>query len=200
MKIKKINNFIIELIGIFCLAVFLNTNFNTKNVHASNLNNKITEVVVKNDSIIIHEDEKLDFFTKCHKEKTDSKLPDVSVEEYYQNMAGTHKINPDQLTKMVQAKRTIALMIGFPGCKYCRAFSRTVKKFTTLTTVPLYYLDISDLSKSDLTPEFLHIINDIVKLKGTPTVSLIKRGKLRRQYVGADTSLKKLMKLTKYKY
>lgn len=197
MKIKRKSNFIIGLFSIVSLGFFLNSSQNTETVRADNLK---TEVHIKEDAIEIEEDKYPNFSTKCHKESTEPELPVVSVEEYYQNMSATHKITPNQLVNMVQANKTIALMIGFPECKYCRAFSRTLKEFTTKTSVPLYYLNIDDLLTTDLTPEFLHIVNDIVKLQGTPTVSLIKRGKLIHQYVGADTSLQKLMTLTKYKY
>lgn len=200
MEIKKKSNFIIGLLGVVSLGLFLNICLITESAYASNLNDKVTEVLLEKDSIKIDEKEKSNFATRCHKESVETELPDVSVEEYYQNMSDTHPITPNQLVNMVQANKTIALMIGFPECRYCRAFSRTLKEFTTSTSVPLYYLNLSDLSTIDLTPEFLCVINDIVKLQGSPTVSLIKKGKLRRQYVGSDTSLKKLMILAKYKY
>lgn len=197
MEIKRKSNFIIGLFSIVSLGFFLNSSQNTETVRADNLK---TEVQINKNYIKVEEKKYPNFNTKCHKENTEPELPVVSVEEYFENMSATHKVTPSQLVNMVQANKTIALMVGFPECRYCRAFSRTLKEFTTKTSIPLYYLNISELLTTDLTPEFLHIINNIVKLQGTPTVSLIKRGKLIHQYVGADTSLQRLMTLTKYKY
>ncbi|RMC46734.1 Pediocin PA-1 biosynthesis protein pedC [Lactobacillus sp. ESL0230] len=122
-----------------------------------------------------------------------------SIQEYEYNIQKTVPITPIELISKTQAGQTLIVFIGFKECPACRAFSPTLKSFLDNSNRKLYYFNLDIISKDDLTPELNNIIKNIIKLKGTPTIALLKHGKLIHEYLGSNVTEEQLHTLTKYK-
>ena len=122
-----------------------------------------------------------------------------TYEEYEDNIRETIPINSKELVSKTLAGQTFAVFLGYKECPACRAFSPTIKSFLNHNYIKLYYYDVNTISKDDLTPDLKNIIQNTIKLKGTPTIALIKHKKLIHEYVGSDVTEKQLLTLTKYK-
>ena len=109
-------------------------------------------------------------------------VTNITVAQYQQNIA------------------TFVLYLGFPGCPYCRRFSPTLAEFMAETNVPVYYLDISQITQQVYQDNNLKDFFTKIDFQGTPTVVLLKHGKRIHSYVGSETPLAALQTLTKYKY
>lgn len=68
------------------------------------------------------------------------------------------------------------------------------------STVPIYYLNVDNVSQNELTSDFLNIMYNKINLQGTPTIALIKHSKVIHEYVGSNIPLSQLQTLKKYKY
>jgi predicted bacteriocin transport accessory protein len=124
----------------------------------------------------------------------------VSQDEYEENIKKTIPISTTELITKFNSGETFVLFIGYKECKSCRAFSPTLNVFMNTSTVPVYYLDVDSVSQSELTQNFVDIMYNKIKLQGTPTIALIKHGKVIHEYIGSNTSLNQLQTLKKYKY
>lgn len=122
-----------------------------------------------------------------------------SIQEYEYNIQKTVPITPVELISKTQSGQTFIVFIGFKECPACRAFSPTLKSFLDNSNSKLYYFNLDTISKDDLTPELNNIIKKIIKLKGTPTIALIKHKKLIHEYLGSNVTEEQLHTLTKYK-
>lgn len=122
-----------------------------------------------------------------------------TYKEYEENIRKTIPINSKELVTKTIAGQTFAVFLGYKECPACRSFSPTIKSFLNHNYIKLYYYDISTISKDDLTPELKNIVQNIIKLKGTPTIALIKHRKLIHEYIGSNVTEKQLFTLTKYK-
>ena len=79
-------------------------------------------------------------------------------------------------------------------------FSPTLAEFMAETNVPVYYLDISQITQQVYQDNNLKDFFTKIDFQGTPTVVLLKHGKRIHSYVGSETPLAALQTLTKYKY
>lgn len=123
-----------------------------------------------------------------------------SIEEYENNIQKTVLISAEELVSKTSSGQTFIVFLGFKECPACRYFSPTLKSFLVNNeNVKLYYFDLDKVSKDELTPDLNNVIRNIIKLKGTPTVALIKHGKLIHEYLGSDVTEQQLNTLTKYK-
>lgn len=124
----------------------------------------------------------------------------VSQDEYEGNIKKTIPISATELTTKFNSGQTFVLFIGYKECKYCRAFSLTLKVFMDTSVVPIYYLDVDNVSQNELTQNFLDVMYNKINLQGTPTIVLIKHSKVIHEYTGSDISLSQLQTLKKYNY
>lgn len=74
-------------------------------------------------------------------------VTNITVAQYQQNIAKTIPVTPTQVVNKLHAEDTFVLYLGFPGCPYCRRFSPTLAEFMAETNVPVYYLDISQITQ-----------------------------------------------------
>lgn len=124
----------------------------------------------------------------------------ISQDEYERNIEKTIPITATNLITKFNSGKTFVLFIGYKECKYCRAFSPTLKEFMANSTVPIYYLNVDNVSQNELTSDFLNIMYNKINLQGTPTIALIKHSKVIHEYVGSNIPLSQLQTLKKYKY
>lgn len=130
----------------------------------------------------------------------EGQVTNVTIPEYEESVANTIKISPQQLLTKFQNGDTMVVYCGYKECPYCRMFSPTLHKFISDTGVPVYYFDMDTVSPNDVSPDFVNLINQTIGLRATPTIALLKHGKLIHKYVGGDISEDQLMTLTKYRY
>lgn len=102
-------------------------------------------------------------------------MTNVDAGEYRANITGTIPMGVRELENGIESRRTFVVFFGRESCPYCREFSRTLRTF-------------------------LDMMNNVIGLQYTPTVVLIKHGKVVHRYVGPDATLERLMTLTKYRY
>ncbi|MFT8458905.1 MAG: PedC/BrcD family bacteriocin maturation disulfide isomerase [Liquorilactobacillus ghanensis] len=124
----------------------------------------------------------------------------VSQDEYEENIKKTIPISTTELITKFNSEETFVLFIGYKECKYCRAFSPTLNSFMNTSTISIYYLDVDSVSQSELTQSFIDIMDNKIKLQGTPTIVLIKHSKVIHEYIGSNIPLNQLQTLKKYKY
>lgn len=127
-------------------------------------------------------------------------VTNITVAQYQQNIAKTIPVTPNQVVNKLHAGDTFVLYLGFPGCPYCRRFSPTLAEFMAETNVPVYYLDISQITQQVYQDNNLKDFFTKIDFQGTPTVVLLKHVKRIHSYVGSETPLAALQTLTKYKY
>lgn len=102
-------------------------------------------------------------------------MTNVDAGEYRANITGTIPMGVRELENGIESRRTFVVFFGRESCPYCREFSRTLRTF-------------------------LDMMNNVIGLQYTPTVVMIKHGKVVHRYVGPDATLERLMTLTKYRY
>lgn len=130
----------------------------------------------------------------------ENQVTNVTIPEYEENVSNTIKLSPQQLLTKFQNGDTMVVYCGYKECPYCRMFSPILHKFINDTGVPVYYFDMDDVSPDNVSQDFVNMINQTIGLKATPTVALLKHGKLIHEYVGGKISEDRLMTLTKYRY
>lgn len=127
-------------------------------------------------------------------------ITDIDAGTYYANITGTIPMGVRELENGIESRRTFVVFFGRESCPYCRKFSSTLRTFLDQTGVPVDYFDTSKVSPQDVDGKFLDMMNNVIGLQYTPTVVLIKHGKVVHRYVGPDATLEGLMTLTKYRY
>ncbi|MDA0411269.1 PedC/BrcD family bacteriocin maturation disulfide isomerase [Levilactobacillus brevis] len=130
---------------------------------------------------------------------TNQSITSVTIPEYEQNIHETKEITTDDLSKMLNRKSTFILFIGYKECPYCREFSKTLRTFLNETGLPVYYLNLRNPTPVNLHSNAVLFLKNKIKLRGTPTLALIKRNKVIHEYLGTIT-LNQLKTLKKYKY
>lgn len=126
--------------------------------------------------------------------------PDITaqqINQYNQNVSNTIQINGVTFDSYVHSGKTAVVYVGFAECPHCEKFIPILHKFIEDTEVPVYYLNLDNLGQ--INSDF---INDMQRFKtnSTPTVFLLKHGKIIHHYVGDNITENELMTLTKYHY
>lgn len=126
--------------------------------------------------------------------------PDITaqqINQYNQNVSNTIQINEVTFDSYVHSGKTAVVYVGFAECPHYEKFVSILHKFIEDTGVPVYYLNLDNLGQ--INSDF---INDMqrFKINSTPTVFLLKHGKIIHHYVGDNITENELITLTKYHY
>lgn len=89
------------------------------------------------------------------------------------------------------------MYVGFAECPHCEKFVPILHKFIEDTGVPVYYLNLDNLGQ--INSDFISDMQRF-KINSTPTVFLLKHGKIIHHYVGDNITENELITLTKYHY
>jgi len=138
--------------------------------------------------------------TASTQETTTATVTPVSKSEYEANIKGVQVLNVDRyLAKAAQGEKFV-VFIGFQDCSHCRNFSPIMKQYLQVTDHPVYYLDYGlegslKTASQSTREQFFATFSDPFEFMGTPTVALIKDGKVSSMTVGDDTTLADLQQL-----
>lgn len=119
------------------------------------------------------------------------------IDQYNKNVSNTIPIDGVTVDAFVKSGKTAVIYVGFAECPHCENFAPILNKFINDTGVPVYYLNMDNLGQ--INSDF---IGDMQKfqINATPTVFLLKHGKVIHKYVGDNITEQRLLTLTKYHY
>lgn len=111
-----------------------------------------------------------------NKVEANDEIPQVSTDQYEQNIADTINTSSENLMNKVNNKESFILYIGYPECKYCRAFSETLKEFIKKDNAEVYYLNIDNINNKTISNSLNSFLFNDLELEGTPTIAYINKG------------------------
>lgn len=108
--------------------------------------------------------------------KGNEKLEEINYPLTLVGEAGLHQITYAQYEEKVKSGDSFIVVIEREGCSYCTMYMPIVEEVAKEKKIPLYYIDIADITKEELT--MLSTTNKYLKRNpkwGTPT-TLFMRG------------------------
>lgn len=129
--------------------------------------------------------------------QTTSLITQQQIDQYNQNISNTIQIDGVTFDSFVNSGKTAVVYVGFAECPHCEKFAPILYKFIMDTGVPVYYLNLDNLG--NINSNFIEEMQRF-EINSTPTVFLLKHGKIIHRYVGDNITENELMTLTKYHY
>lgn len=129
--------------------------------------------------------------------QTTSSIVQQQIDQYNQNISNTIQIDGVTFDSFVNSGKTAVVYVWFAECYHCEKFAPVLHKFIVDTGIPVYYLNLDNLG--NINSNFIGEMQRF-EINSTPTVFLLKHGKIIHHYVGDNITEDELMTLTKYHY
>ncbi len=125
--------------------------------------------------------------------------PNVTEEEYLQNISGIKEVNDSELINLLKSDDSYFMLIGYKGCPYCREFSKVLSEFKETSKLPIYYVNLEKKYGDTLSSEdkqlMLSFFNEKIGLLYTPTFLRIEHQIPVNGFIGSSTTLVDLQSL-----
>lgn len=129
--------------------------------------------------------------------QTEENVTQQQIDQYNKNVSNTIPIDGVTVDAFVKSGKTAVIYVGFAECPHCEKFAPVLNKFINDTGVPVYYLNMDNLGQ--INSDFIGDMQNF-QINATPTVFLLKHGKVIHKYVGDNITEQRLLTLTKYRY